>query len=218
MEDRPRPSKSRDGMPAPVSPRGVNLAAEARRSRLGLYPTTLAYGAAGVALVLRAVAAAAPWTASLFGVLAFTGVEYFVHRDLLHGRFPDGPGPLRRFLHRRLDHLHSVHHLRPWDGAHMHGALRDTLPAVLPLALAAATLGGGCAAFLGALLLAYVAEEWTHHALHYGRSQLAPLVYLRRRHFLHHSPRGDGRVFGLTSGLWDAMCGTSALWTRRGRG
>ena len=210
----PRPSKSRDGMPAPLPPRGVNLAVEARRSRFHLYPTTLAYGVGGVALLLAAVAAPAPWTAALLGIVAFSGVEYFVHRSVLHGRFPDGPGPLRRLLHRRLDHLHYVHHMKPWDGAHLHGGLNDTLPVVLPLALAAAAVGGGGAAFVGALLLAYVAEEWTHHALHYGRSQLPPLVYLRRRHFLHHSPRGEARAFGLTSGLWDAAFGTG--W-RRGR-
>ena len=48
----PRPSKSRDGIPAPLSPRGVNLSVEAGRSRAHLYPMTLAYVTGGLGLVL----------------------------------------------------------------------------------------------------------------------------------------------------------------------
>jgi cyclopropane-fatty-acyl-phospholipid synthase len=211
-----RPSKSRDGLPGPTFAGSVDFALEARKSRERLVPTTVAYVAGGIVLIAPTLNRHTPlWAAVLAGLLAFTGVEYFVHRFLLHGRFPDGPGALRRFLHSRLDHLHYVHHSRPWDGAHMHGSLVDTLPLTLPLAIAALLAPPPAPAFVGALLLAYVAEEWTHHALHYGRSQSELFVRLQRRHRIHHSPRGSDRIFGLTSGAWDAACGTSLRWARR---
>ena len=170
VETGSRPSKSRDGLPAPLSPRGVDLRLEAHRSGEHLLPSALAYGVGGLALTAPALNGTAAWWAPILaGVLVFSGVEYFIHRFLLHGRFPDGAG-WRRFLHRRLDHLHYIHHLRPWDGAHMHGGLRDTLPLTVPLAALALIGPRPAPAFLGALLLAYVAEEWVHHALHYCRS------------------------------------------------
>jgi hypothetical protein len=33
-----------------------------------------------------------------------------LHPDVLHGRFPDGPGVWHHFLHRTFDHLHVDHH------------------------------------------------------------------------------------------------------------
>ena len=62
------------------------------------------------------------------GIAAWTLLEYFVHRYLLHGRFPDGPGIVQHFLHKRFDHLHWEHHARPWDGNHINGRIMDTLP------------------------------------------------------------------------------------------
>jgi len=207
-----RPSKSQNGIPEPGTPRGVDWKSEARRSRRKLTPSSLVYGVAGFVLLTPEMNDSA-WEGPAFvlALLAFTGIEYAVHRFLLHGRFPNGPGRVRRFLHRRLDHLHYIHHLRPWDGAHMNGSLRDTLPLTVPLVIAALAAPPPTAAFVGTLLLAYLAEEWTHHSLHYGRSKNRILVRLRRRHHVHHSPRGKDRVYGLTSGVWDFALGTGRL-------
>jgi hypothetical protein len=70
------------------------------------------------------------------GVAFWTWVEYLVHRHILHGVFPDGPG-LQRLFHRLFDHLHVEHHKRPWDGNHINGTIKDTGPFLLPAAVLA---------------------------------------------------------------------------------
>jgi hypothetical protein len=220
----PVPSKSRDGLPGPAfPPHRLDLAVEARCARTRLYPTTIVYVFGAFGLLLASGLdphAAALW--GLLGAAVFTWIEYHVHRDLLHRPFPDGPGPLRRFLHRRFDHLHYMHHLKPWDGRHMHGGLNDTLPFVAPMALVTLAVRGPSAALLSAVLLCYISEEWVHHAVHFYPAREPIFRWLKRRHALHHSPSGAERVFGLTSGVWDFAYGTRWPRTRsgalRGRG
>jgi hypothetical protein len=122
-------SKSKYGLPDPTYPRGVDLKAESRKARQRLYPVTGLYsayalGLLGIALVFRHPWAALAWFLS--GMLAWTYLEYFAHKYVLHGRFPEGPGRVRSFLHRSFDHLHFEHHARPWDGNHINGTVRDT--------------------------------------------------------------------------------------------
>jgi hypothetical protein len=114
----------------------IDWAAEARKGRRRLYPVSAVYSVATTAALVHALrsspaVAAAAW---LLGVAFWTWVEYTVHRYILHGVFPDGPG-LRRLWHRLFDHLHVQHHARPWDGNHINGTIRDTGPFLLPAAL-----------------------------------------------------------------------------------
>jgi hypothetical protein len=74
----------------------------------------------------------------LLGVGFWTFVEYMVHRFILHGVFPDGPG-LRHALHLLFDHLHVEHHSAQTGTTST--ADRDTAPSLLP-----AFLLGACAA------------------------------------------------------------------------
>ena len=111
----------------------IRWAEQARRGRRRLYPVTVVYSllttvALGHALQASATATAASWLA---GVAFWTWLEYMVHRYILHGVFPDGPG-LRRLTHRLFDHLHVEHHKRPWDGNHINGTLKDTAPFLAP--------------------------------------------------------------------------------------
>ena len=108
------------------------------------------------------------------GLLAWSGLEYLLHRFVLHG-LP----PFRGW--------HAQHHRRPT-------ALIYT-PTVFTAALVAAGvflpmwLAGGvwraCALTLG-ILLGYLSYSLTHHAVHHSRSTGAWLAQRRRWHARHH--------------------------------
>ena len=191
---------------------GIDHKAEARKARRRLYPVSVLYSAYALTmlvLALRRETRAVSLAYFAAGVGAWTGVEYWVHRFILHGRFPDGPGPAQHLLHKYFDHLHLEHHKRPWDGNHVNGTTRDTLPVVLVL------IGVGALApfhtlpfFFAGVIQAYVVEEWVHHSVHFCSFKGRYFQYIRRHHLYHHSPKGSNVGFGLTSGFWDVVCGT----------
>lgn len=190
-------------------PSGVRRELEARKARHRLYPVSALYTAYALAVVGIAMRtshreAALLWFA--LGVSAWTWLEYLVHRHILHGRFPDGPSIWRHALHRYFDHLHIEHHQRPWDGNHVSGTIRDTLPFALPLALVSFLVPFHTApVFLAGLLQAYIAEEWVHHSVHFCQFKGRYFQYIKRHHLYHHSPRGAGVGYGLSSGVWDVV-------------
>ncbi len=185
-------------------------AVEARKSRRRLYPTTVVYALVATAALVHALrsspgAAALSWA---LGVGTWTWVEYMVHRFILHGVFPDGPG-LKRWTHVLFDHLHVEHHERPWDGNHINGTIKDTGPFLLPAFLLALLLPPQTLlAFLSGLAQAYVAEEWIHHSVHFYHFDNAYFRYIRAHHMYHHSRAGKELGYGLTSGMWDVAYGT----------
>jgi sterol desaturase/sphingolipid hydroxylase (fatty acid hydroxylase superfamily) len=185
---------------------------EARKARRRLYPSTILYSAYALGLTALALRTA-PWTTMaawfLAGMAAWTLLEYGVHRYVLHGRFPAGPSLYRRFTHKYFDPLHWEHHARPWDGNHVNGTLKDTLPfsAVLaglsflaPLPTVPILIAG--------LLFAYVVEEWIHQSVHFYDFRNRYFRYIRRHHLYHHSPRGTNAGYGLTNGFWDVVWST----------
>jgi len=188
----------------------IRWADEARKGRRRLYPVTVVYTLAttfGLAYAVRQ----RPWPSAaswLLGIAVWTWVEYMVHRYILHGVFPDGPG-LRHWLHRLFDHLHVEHHKRPWDGEHINGTFEDTAPFLVPALLVALLLPPQTLlAFLSGLVLAYVVEEWVHHSVHFYHFDNPYFRYIKRHHLYHHSRRGQDIAFGLTSGVWDVIQGT----------
>ena len=118
------------------------MAVEARIAWRRLRPPTIVYGAAGATLSSavhrHGLVACLPWLAA--GAVLWTWVEYLGHRFVLHGVFPDGPGPWRRFLHRRFLQPHRNHHAEPWNGRHVSGSLGDTAAVVFALAVLASVL------------------------------------------------------------------------------
>ena len=191
------------------APSGVRREHEARKARRRLYPvsalyTSYAMAILGLALRTSHRAAALSWFA--LGILAWTWLEYLVHRHILHGRFPDGPSIWRHALHRYFDHLHIEHHQRPWDGNHVSGTIRDTGPFALVLAAVGFLFPLYTApVFLAGLLQAYIAEEWVHHSVHFGQFKGKYFQYIKRHHLYHHSPKGAGVGYGLSSGMWDVV-------------
>jgi dihydroceramide fatty acyl 2-hydroxylase len=218
--------KSVHGIPLPVYPPGIDLPREARTARRRFYPVTILYSAYTV-VILALGLRARPWTTLAYlalGVAIWTWLEYRVHRHVLHGRFPDGSGWLQHGLHRFFDTMHGDHHLRPWDGMYINGFL-DSLPFAVVFALLSFLAPLPTAPVLVAgILECYVAEEWVHYSVHFHRFRWRYFDYIRRHHLYHHSPRGTGIAFGLTSGLWDAVLGTRIpasdrrLLYARGRG
>ena len=191
------------------APSGVRREVEARKARRRLYPVSVLYTA--YAMLILGIALRSPhrWTALVFfglGIAAWTYLEYLVHRYILHGRFPDGPSPWKHALHKYFDHLHIEHHQRPWDGNHVSGTIRDTLPFAIVLAAACFLFPFHTApVFLAGLLQAYIAEEWVHHSVHFCQFKGRYFQYIKRHHLYHHSPKGLVVGYGLSSGIWDVV-------------
>lgn len=190
-------------------PRGVRREVEARKARHRLYPSTVLYTAYAATLLGIAIRRGKTVAAILFfvaGIVVWTLAEYLIHRYVLHGRFPDGPRIVDRLLHRWFDHLHIEHHARPWDGNHVNGTLKDTLPFSLVFIAAAALAPLHTApAMVAGFLFAYVIEEWVHHSVHFCNFKGRYFQYIRRHHMYHHGPKGAEVGFGLSNGFWDVV-------------
>jgi sterol desaturase/sphingolipid hydroxylase (fatty acid hydroxylase superfamily) len=206
-------SKSKHGLPPQEFYPNVDLSAEARKARHRLYPVSLVYTLGSLAVVILALRAGKNpglvVASYLAGAAAWTYVEYLAHRHVLHGRFPEGPGVLRRLLHKAFDHLHYEHHARPWDGNHINGTIGDTLPFVVVLFLLGSAAPIHTApVFLAGMIQAYILEEWVHHSVHFYNFKNRYFIYIRKHHLYHHSARGTEVGFGLTNGFWDVVRGT----------
>jgi sterol desaturase/sphingolipid hydroxylase (fatty acid hydroxylase superfamily) len=211
----PHDRKSVSGIPLRgFAWQAVDLAAQGRIARARLWPPTLVYGIGSAVVIALAVwrqgwRACLPWVAA--GFLLWTWTEYSVHRFVLHGIFPNGPGFWRKLLHRAFDHLHWHHHREPWNGRHISGTLRDTGPFVAALAAVAAAAPLPTApAAMAAFLLGYVIEEWVHLSVHFAGWRGRYFRYIRKHHMYHHGNRGRDVAFGLTSDAWDRVYGTAA--------
>ena len=186
---------------------------EAAKARGRLYPSTVLYSVYALALFAWALRDRGHrLAATIFfaaGVAIWTAVEYAVHRYVLHGRFPDGPGAVQHFLHVRFDPLHWEHHERPWDGEHINGRLQDTLLfAAGFVAIAAFFPLWSAPVMIAGFLLSYVVEEWVHHSVPFYHFDNPYFWYIKRHHLYHHSPKGGDVGYGLTNGFWDIVFST----------
>jgi sterol desaturase/sphingolipid hydroxylase (fatty acid hydroxylase superfamily) len=183
---------------------------EARTARARLYPVAIGYTAYAAVVITLGLHAEAT-TAALFiaaGIVGWTLLEYLVHRHILHGRFPEGPGIVRHALHRAFDRSHGDHHQRPWDGRHINGGF-DTVPfAVVLVAASFFARLPTWPVFMAAILQCYVIEEWIHYAVHFHRFRSRYFEYIRGHHLYHHGARGRDVAFGLTSSVWDVALST----------
>jgi sterol desaturase/sphingolipid hydroxylase (fatty acid hydroxylase superfamily) len=201
---------------------------EGRKARHRLYPVSIVYSAFSLGTMAFALQKRALWAVSFYvlGIVVWTAVEYWAHRYILHGRFPDGPGFFQHFMHKYFDHLHWEHHKRPWDGNHINGTMVDTLPFLAPLVLVSLLLPiETLTAFLAGLVQSYIVEEWVHHSVHFYRFRGRYFRYIKRHHLYHHSPKGMEVAYGLSNGFWDVVYRTRippeirhALYGRKGFG
>jgi len=212
--------KSISGIPDPLFPvpPGVVLADEARTARRRFYPVTVLFTTYSVTVLSLSFALHPVYALAYLamGVMTWTVLEYLVHRYILHGRFPDGPGFLRHRVHTFFDTMHADHHQRPWDGLYINGYL-DSIPfaALFVIVSFVVTPFYKAPVLVAGLLQSYVLEEWIHYSVHFCRFKSRYFQYIRLHHWYHHSPRGSALGFGLTSGLWDRITGTRIPARRR---
>ena len=181
-------------------------------ARTRLYPLTAFYTVFAVLVFVIASASNHPWASVAFfaaGNVTWILVEYLFHRYVLHGRFPPGKGLVRRFLHERLNPLHSDHHQRPFHDSHISCELKD----MLPLFFVAAPVSFLFPVYTAPVMLAgvvqsYVAEEWLHFALHFSNSRFPPFRPIKKYHLYHHTRVGIDKGFGITTRFWDGVFDT----------
>jgi sterol desaturase/sphingolipid hydroxylase (fatty acid hydroxylase superfamily) len=142
--------------------------------------------------------AAALWAVA--GVLAWTLLEYVLHRWLFHYPF-DHRSPLQHdvgFL------LHGIHHDYP------HDADRLVMPPLLTAAIAVVLavplrLLLGESLFYGlfsGLLVGYLWYDLSHYAAHHHRPRSRWARHLARHHLQHHFTNSNNR-FGVSTPFWD---------------
>lgn len=131
------------------------------------------------------------------GMFIWSFAEYLLHRFVLHGLQP-------------FCRWHAAHHQRPRALISTPTLLSAALIILLVFlpALALGELWRATALTLG-VLTGYLAYAITHHATHHLR---AGNRWLRRRkhwHALHHRRAGRPGFYGVTSGFWDYVFGST---------
>jgi cyclopropane-fatty-acyl-phospholipid synthase len=134
---------------------------------------------------------------ALLGLVAWTLVEYVLHRFVLHGMQP-------------FQAWHAEHHRRPRALIGTPTILSATLIAALVFlpALVLSDLWRASALTFG-LLTGYLVYALVHHAAHHWRADTAWLRQIKRHHALHHSPVSAAARYGVTSVLWDVVFRTN---------
>jgi dihydroceramide fatty acyl 2-hydroxylase len=135
---------------------------------------------------------------ALAGVLAWTLVEYLMHRFLFHFPARTSRGRVLAFL------VHGHHHLHPDDPGRITATpIQFGLLALLAGGLSHLALGPRLwAAALAGFLIGYLAYEALHFRAHHGSPRTALGRALRRHHLRHHHASARAR-WGISSPLWD---------------
>ncbi len=131
------------------------------------------------------------------GGLFWTLAEYLIHRFVFHALPP-------------FRHWHAAHHRRPRALIGTPTVLSAALFLVLILlpSLRLFSAWIACALTLG-VVSGYLAYGSVHHAVHHGASRNAWFRRRQQEHALHHRLRQRAVHFGVTTGVWDVLLGTS---------
>ena len=144
------------------------------------------------------------FTVGLFlaGWLAYSWVEYQIHRRVFH--LATTTELRKRFQYT----MHGVHHHHPKDKD------RLAMPPVLSIALATllliffrALMGDYAFAFTAGFLVGYAAYLLVHYLVHIHRPPKNLFRTLWINHSIHHYRDGE-IIFGVSSPLWDHVYGT----------
>lgn len=138
----------------------------------------------------------------ILGVIAFTWVEYMVHRYVFHMK-------TYTTLRAKLQYtIHGVHHEYPKDKDRlaMPPLLSVTIATVL-LLLFRLVMGDFAFAFLPGFIVGYAAYLAIHYMVHAFAPPKNFLKHLWINHGTHHYKNGD-LIYGVSSPLWDYIYGT----------
>jgi sterol desaturase/sphingolipid hydroxylase (fatty acid hydroxylase superfamily) len=139
----------------------------------------------------------------LIGTLAWTLIEYILHRYVFHWMRDTPRGRRIHFL------LHGVHHDYPNDGDRLVMPLGFSVPlSFVFYGLFYVTMGFRFGEpFFAGFVLGYLMYDGTHYAIHHFRQRTRIGKWIKRHHMLHHHLDHDGG-FGVSSPLWDLVFGT----------
>ena len=134
----------------------------------------------------------------LVGVVAWTLLEYVLHRFVFHWKPRSAFGRKLHFL------AHGIHHLDPWDptrlvfpplaGLAIAALIYLPLWLLLPIGVATAVMGG--------ILLGYIVYDMSHYYTHHARPKGRWGKFLKAWHLAHHHKWWE-RMYGVSSPLWD---------------
>jgi hypothetical protein len=158
------------------------------------------------------------------GLLAWSLVEYVIHRFLFHPpqwvedetravtaslRRGDAVLPaLPSLRHRFYFLVHGVHHDYPNDSGRLVMPPSVSIPlALLFFFLFRWLLGPVAPAPFAGLVAGYLIYDTTHYLTHHSAGGTALGRYQKKRHFRHHY-YDSTRNFGVSSPLWDFVLGT----------
>lgn len=136
------------------------------------------------------------------GLLAFTLVEYIMHRFLFHLK----PNTEKREKFAYM--VHGVHHDYPKD--------KDRLAMPIPLSITLTTLfflfykllmGHLVYGFLPGFLIGYASYLWVHYMVHAFQPPKGFWKVLWVHHGIHHY-KDPENAFGVSSPFWDVIFGT----------
>jgi sterol desaturase/sphingolipid hydroxylase (fatty acid hydroxylase superfamily) len=199
-----------------IGPVSVYKREQAGISRRKLYPVTVFYTACATILLVLGLRTTHPYVALAFfllGIPLWTFTENTSHRWVFHRHWKKSNRKYKKYFtylsNRYLDPTHFGHHERPFDGEHINGHLKDTLPiflVALPVSLVFPFYTTPM--LLAGVVQCYVAEEWIHHCEHYYNFQNPYFRHIKKSHLYHHSSQGIDRGYGITNAFWDVVFGT----------
>ena len=138
----------------------------------------------------------------LLGVIAFTWVEYVVHRYVFHMKTYSA-------LRAKIQYVvHGVHHEYPKDKDRlaMPPLLSVTISTIL-LLLFRLVMGDFAFAFLPGFIVGYAAYLGVHYMVHAFAPPKNIFKFLWINHGTHHYKNGE-MIYGVSSPLWDYVYGT----------
>ena len=144
------------------------------------------------------------------GLLAWTLIEYLLHRFMFHVE-PDGTfdSKFKQFM------VHGYHHEFPNDRLRLVAPLVLSGPIAIVVALIYTLFFGRYTAMIwfAGTVTGYLAYDWVHYYTHHFRPTTRLGKFLRRYHMEHHY-RDSGAHFGISSPLWDWVFGTAHSHSR----
>jgi len=138
------------------------------------------------------------------GVIAWTLLEYILHRWIFHANPGDSVAHKRR-----LFMMHGYHHEFPSDRRRLVAPPALSWPLAAIIVPAFYFLFGPHNAFpvIAGTVVGYLAYDWVHYYTHHARPRTRMGKYLRRFHLEHHFKDQDTH-YGLSSPLWDLILAT----------
>lgn len=141
------------------------------------------------------------------GIVAWTLVEYFLHRVVFHWVPNDGWGETFHFF------VHGVHHDWPND------KYRLVMPPAVSVSLFflflgiwTMALGSYGWAWQAGFTFGYMCYDVLHYVMHHKRARFGWLKRLKKHHNSHHfNPDYSDLRYGVSTRIWDFVFGTDEL-------